>query len=106
MENHALKLHTRFHLASFIINHSNGRHTPVCIQPYFEKHPSPYGFKTKKIYLKNIFFSGFLKKPLWVILLGSWMPSFIGVVRLQSYQNSGELSVGRRRKKAETREHP
>ena len=44
--------------------------------------------KTKKIDLK-IYFFGFFEKPPWEMLLGSWMPSFIEVTRLENCEQSG-----------------
>ena len=54
--------------------------------------------KTKYIYLKNNFFGVFFKKLHWQMLLGSCMPSFIEVARLESCQKSEGAMVGRRKK--------
>ena len=47
--------------------------------------------KTKKIDLTNNFFSGFLKKPSWGMLLESCTTRFIEVARLENCQKAGEL---------------
>ena len=54
--------------------------------------------KTKKIDLK-IYFSGVSRKDPWGMLLGSCIPNFIEVVRLQSCQKLGELWLEGERKK-------
>ena len=43
---------------------------------------------------------GFLEKPPWGILLGSYMWSFIPVAQLESCQKLGKLSFGRRKKQS------